>query len=223
MAGLKCKVVSYVLLPLRFNIRLVSPEFLVQMSISNQKTRLGLSLLPENFYKTLSEYQREKSHYKGRQTLPTPYDVPASVFIKRLAQYLKENVDQVQPPPWGITAKTSVHTQQQPEDSDWWFARSASILRKLYTKGPIGTERLRAEYGGRKKFGMRREHVRKGGGSNIRKILQQLEVAKLIENQKNMGRILTREGRRTLDRLAAQIKDELEEKTRNSRNPVEVR
>ena len=183
------------------------------MSIRNQKIRLGLSLLPENFYKTLHEYQREKSHSKGRQILPTPYDLTASIFIKRLAQYLKENVDQVQPPPWAATAKTSVHTQQQPEDPDWWFTRSASILRKVYIKGPIGTERLRAEYGGRKKFGMRREHSRKGGGSNIRKILQQLEIAKLIETQKNRGRIVTREGRRALDRLAAQIRDELEKKT----------
>lgn len=169
-------------------------------------------MLPENFYKTLHEYQREKSHSKGRQTLPTPYDVPASTFIQRLSQYIKENIDQVQPLPWTITAKTSAHTQKQPEDPDWWFTRSASILRKIYLKGPIGTERLRAEYGGRKKFGVRREHTRKGGGSNIRKILQQLEDAKLVEAHKNKGRILTREGRRILDRLAVQIKRELEKK-----------
>lgn len=144
--------------------------------------------------------------------MPTPYDVPASIFIQRLAQYLKENIDQIQPPPWATTAKTSIHTQKQPEDPDWWFTRSASILRKIYMKGPIGTEQLRAEYGGRKKLGVRREHARKGGGSNIRKILQQLEEAKLVETQKNKGRILTREGRRILDRLAVQIKKEPEKR-----------
>lgn len=83
-------------------------------------------------------------------------------------------------------------------------------------KAPIGIEHLRAEYGGRKKFGLRREHSRKGGGSNIRKILQQLEEEKLIGSQKSKGRILTGEGRRLLDKLAAQIQRELE---KNSSDP----
>jgi len=144
--------------------------------------------------------------------LPTPYNVPASVFIQRLAKYIKDNVDHVQPLPWSSLVKTSAHTQRQPEDSEWWFTRAASILRKIYVYGPIGTEHLRADYGGRKRKGVSREHVKKGGGSNVRKIMQQLEAAGLIEPSKNKGRIMTKEGRQTLDRLAAEIQEELEKK-----------
>jgi small subunit ribosomal protein S19e len=55
-----------------------------------------------------------------------------------------------------------------------------------------------------------REHVRKGGGGNIRKILQQLESAGLVEKTKNEGRVISREGRRRLDKIAAEIKEQLE-------------
>jgi len=144
--------------------------------------------------------------------LPTPYNIPASLFIQRLAKYIKDNIDQVQPLPWSSIVKTSSHTQRQPEDPEWWFTRAASILRKIYLHGPIGTEHLRAEYGGRKSKGSIREHARKGGGSNIRKIMQQLEEAELIETAKNKGRTITKKGRRTLDRLAAEIQNELEKK-----------
>jgi small subunit ribosomal protein S19e len=52
--------------------------------------------------------------------------------------------------------------------------------------------------------------VRKGGGGNIRKILQQLEAAGLVEKTRSEGRIISREGRRRLDKLAAEIKEQLE-------------
>jgi len=142
--------------------------------------------------------------------LPTPYDVPASEFIPRLTKYIKDNVDQVQPPAWSSIAKTSTHTQLQPQNPDWWFTRAASILRKVYIDGPVGIEHLRADYGGRKSLGVRRQHARKGGGSNVRKILQQLEAAGLVEKTKADGRALTKEGRRALDKIAAEAKEELE-------------
>jgi len=142
--------------------------------------------------------------------LPTPYDVPPSEFIPRLAKYIKDNVDQVQPPPWAEMVKTSTHTQRQPENPDWWFTRAASILRKVYMEGPVGIEHLRAEYGGRKSLGVRRQHTRKGGGSNVRKIFQQLEAAGLVETSKGRGRILTKEGRSVMDKVAAEVKEELE-------------
>jgi small subunit ribosomal protein S19e len=142
--------------------------------------------------------------------LPTPHDAPASVFIQRLAKYIKDNIDQVQPPTWTPLVKTSSHTESQPDDSDWYFTRAASILRKTYIEGPIGLEHLRAKYGGRKSFGVRRQHTRKGGGSNIRKILQQLETAGLVETIIGKGRIITKDGRKLLDRTAIEIKEELE-------------
>ena len=48
---------------------------------------------------------------KDRESLTTPHDVPASKFIDRLAKYLKENVDDVQPPIWAPFTKTGTHVQ----------------------------------------------------------------------------------------------------------------
>jgi len=144
--------------------------------------------------------------------LPTPYDVPSSILIERLARYLRENVDEVIPPPWSSFVKTSSHTETLPQDPDWWFTRCASLLRKIYVKGPVGISRLRSEYGGRMNRGARPEHVRKGGGAIIRKALQQLEAAGLVETLRNRGRAVTKGGRRLLDRLATEIKEELEKK-----------
>lgn len=144
--------------------------------------------------------------------MPTPYDVPASILITRLAQYLKDNVDEINPPVWASLVKTGSHVEKPPQNPDWWFIRCASLLRKLYTKGPIGLTRLRSEYGGRVDRGTKPEHARKGGGAIIRKTLQQLEAAGFVETLRNKGRILTSDGRRVLDRLSTEIKVELEKK-----------
>ena len=144
--------------------------------------------------------------------MPTPYDVPAQIFIEKLTRYVKDNIDQVTPPPWAHYAKTGSFATRQPQDPDWWFTRCASILRKTYTRGPIGVERLRAQYGGRKDGGVRPEHVKKGAGSNIRKVFQQLEAAGLVESLKGQGRVLSSEGRRLLDTIATELKVELQKK-----------
>ncbi|MEM2092283.1 MAG: 30S ribosomal protein S19e [Candidatus Bathyarchaeia archaeon] len=142
--------------------------------------------------------------------MPTPYDVPPSILIERLARYLKDNVDAVRPPEWALYVKTGSHAERAPQDPDWWYTRCASLLRKVYINGPIGVEHLRSEYGGRKDRGTRREHARKGGGAIIRKALQQLERAGLIETIKGRGRVITSEGRKLLDSLSSDIKKELE-------------
>jgi len=142
--------------------------------------------------------------------LIAPHDVPASEFIKKLATYLKENVDEISVPSWASVAKTGSHVQRPPQNQDWWYIRCASLLRKIYVHGPIGVEKLRAEYGGRKDFGVKPEHVVKAGGGTIRKALQQLETAGLIETIKPNGRRVTREGRKILHELAEQIHKTLE-------------
>ncbi|MCW3977554.1 MAG: 30S ribosomal protein S19e [Candidatus Bathyarchaeota archaeon] len=142
--------------------------------------------------------------------MPTPYDVPANLLIQRLAQYLKDEVDQIRPPAWASVVKTSSHVQRTPQNADWWFTRCASVLRKIYLRGPLGIQRLRAEYGGRKDRGVRPEHTRKGSGAIIRKTLQQLEEAKLTRSSGNQGRVVTKQGRSLLDHLSTEIKKELE-------------
>jgi small subunit ribosomal protein S19e len=146
---------------------------------------------------------------RGQNILITPNDVPASKLIQKLAKYLKENVDAVTPPQWAALAKTGTHAQKQPQNPDWWYTRCASILRKIYIHGRIGIEKLRADYGGRKDYGVKPEHAAKAGGSTIRKAFQQLEAAGYIETQKGRGRKITRQGRKLLQELAEDIFKEL--------------
>jgi len=137
--------------------------------------------------------------------LPTPFDVPADLLIERLAKYLKENVGEVSPPTWSLTAKTGSHRSRPPQEADWWYGRCASLLRKLYVHGSVGVQRLRVEYGGRKRTGQRIEHSRKAGGSSIREPLQQLEKAGLVAKEEKKGRRLTREGVGLLNRISAEV------------------
>jgi small subunit ribosomal protein S19e len=141
--------------------------------------------------------------------LANPHDVPASKFIEKLAKYLKENVDEVQPPAWAAVAKTGSHVEKQPQNQYWWYTRSASILRKVYVHGPIGLEKLRADYGGRKGFTVRPNHASKAGGSNVRKSLQQLEAAGLIQKASIKGRIMSPKGRKLLQDVAEDLQKDL--------------
>jgi small subunit ribosomal protein S19e len=141
--------------------------------------------------------------------LTTPHDVPASLFIERVAKYLKENVEQVQPPAWAAVAKTGSHTEKQPQAPAWWYTRSASVLRKVYVHGPIGLEKLRSDYGGRKGFRVSPNHASKAGGSNIRKILQQLESAGFIQITRPQGRIMAPKGRKILQEISQDLQKEV--------------
>jgi len=141
--------------------------------------------------------------------LNTPHDVPPQQFIDKLAKYLKENIDQIQPTPWAAFAKTGSHVEKQPQNPDWWYTRSASILRKVYAHEPIGLEKLRADYGGRKGFSVRPNHAAKAGGSNIRKVLQQLESAGLVQTAKSQGRKMTPKGRKLLQEVAEDLYKEI--------------
>lgn len=144
--------------------------------------------------------------------MPTPYDVPASILVKRLANRLREEHDAIVPPSWASLVKTGSHAERPPQDPEWWFSRCASLLRKIYMKGPVGVQRLRSEYGGRIDRGVKPEHARRGGGAIIRRALQQLEAAGLVEPLRNKGRVVSGEGRRLLDTVSTEIKSELEKK-----------
>jgi len=141
--------------------------------------------------------------------LVTPYDVPASKLVEKLAKHLKENVDEITPPAWAGIVKTGMHVQRPPQNPDWWYVRSASLLRKVFVHGPVGVERLRAEYGGRKDYGVKPEHAAKASGAIIRKALQQLEAAGFVETIKTGGRRVTKSGRKLLGELAEEVKKEV--------------
>ncbi len=140
--------------------------------------------------------------------MPTVYDIPASILIRRLAQDLKSR-NEISPPEWATFVKTGAHKERAPDDPDWWYVRCASVLRKIYLKGPIGTERLRIQYGGKKRRGVKPNKFRRGSGAVVRTSLQQLERAGFIKKRGNKGREMTDIGRSYMDKLATGLKAEL--------------
>lgn len=132
-------------------------------------------------------------------------DAPSDLLIDQLSKFLKENVGDVAPPGWALTAKTGSHTERPPSNPDWWYTRCASLLRKLYIHGPLGIARLRVEYGGRLRHGTHIEHSRIAGGSAIREPLQQLQKAGFVSVEGKKGRKLTAEGVSLLNRMATEI------------------
>lgn len=136
------------------------------------------------------------------------YEVNAQELIHEVAEHLKKNPEIV-PPEWAPFVKTGVHKQRAPESADWWFIRSAAILRTLYKEGTIGTSKLRSKYGGKKNRGRKPSKFKKGSGNIIRKVLQQLEKAGLVETEKKptakKGRKLTKTGQSLLDKAAKEV------------------
>lgn len=140
--------------------------------------------------------------------MTTVHDVPANPLIERLAARLQET-EEVEPPAWAPFVKTGVHKERPPEQDDWWFLRSAAILRKVYLNGPVGTARLQGHYGGKRNRGSKPHRVRKGSGSVIRNALQQLEAAGLLETVQGQGRRVTPEGQSLVDNVAHEVQDDL--------------
>jgi small subunit ribosomal protein S19e len=139
----------------------------------------------------------------------TVKDVPADKLIAKLKEELKQ-VKEIQPLEWSYFVKSGVHKERPPQQEDFWYLRSASVLRRIYLDGPVGTERLRSYFGGRKGRGHKPARFRKASGAIIRKILQQLEASGLIEkNQNKEGRKISNKGRKFLDRIAYEVSKEV--------------
>ncbi len=131
------------------------------------------------------------------------YDVPGKELVDMLAEKLK-SIKEISAPAWAKFVKTGAHKQRPPVMEDWWFYRCGAVLRSVYVKGPIGVERLRTKYGGRKDRGSKKEHFMKGSGNIIRKCLQQLESAGFIEKHPK-GRIITKKGMKFVDNTAKEL------------------
>ena len=135
--------------------------------------------------------------------MTTVFDVPADLLIKKVAEEFKNN-DKINSPAWSNFVKTGVHKERKPENADWWYIRTASIIRRVYMDGPVGVMSLRTFYGGKKDRGVRPEVFRKGSGSIVRTALQQLEDAGFVEKVEG-GRVVSPAGRSFLDKISAEI------------------
>ena len=138
----------------------------------------------------------------------TVYDVPTEKLILKVSEKLKEN-DKIVPPEWAEFAKTGIHTERAPVQQDWWYTRAASIMRKLYVKGPMGTSKLAGEYGGFNDRGCKPNKAVKGSRNIVRKCLIQLQDAGLLEaTQDKQGRKISPAGQKLLDNSAKEVFDE---------------
>ncbi len=138
----------------------------------------------------------------------TVYDVPPEELIKALATKLKD-LETVQAPEWGLFIKTGRHKEKSPTQEDWWYTRAASILRKIYFKGPIGTSKLAGDYGGYADRGVKPNKAVKGSGSIVRKCVMQLESEGLIIKDGKRGRVMTPKGQSLLDNTAKEVMDRI--------------
>jgi small subunit ribosomal protein S19e len=131
---------------------------------------------------------------------------PNELINKAAVELKKQKL--VQPTEWSKFVKTGHHKERLPDSDDWWFYRAAAILRSIARLGPVGTQKLRTKYGGKKNRGHKPEHRYNASGSIIRKILQQLEKSELIKQTEkgvHKGRVLTPKGISFLDKIAVQI------------------
>jgi small subunit ribosomal protein S19e len=130
-------------------------------------------------------------------------DADIKALIDGAAGALKNEMEM---PEWALFVKTGAHKQRAPEQGDWWFVRSASVLRQIYLNGPIGVEKLRSYYGGRRRRGHKPPHFRKGSGKIVMTILMELEKAGYVQKQGKSGRVITPKGQKFLDSVAKQMK-----------------
>ena len=145
----------------------------------------------------------------------TIYDVDPSELILKAADKLK-SFETIKAPSWALYVKTGASKERPPLNKDWWHMRVASILRKVCVLGPIGVNKLRVKYGGKKNRGHKPEHFYPGSGNIIRKALQQLEKAGLIiqvEKGVHKGKAITPKGTKFLDSVANEITGKKPEKT----------
>ena len=128
----------------------------------------------------------------------TVSQAPADVIISLVADDLKSKISM---PEWAMFVKTGPSREKPPVQKNWWWIRAASIMRRVYLDGPVGANRLRTYYGGRKDRGVRTEKTYKAGGKIIRTILQQLEKQKLLKATPR-GKMVTPEGQSYMDKFA---------------------
>ena len=143
------------------------------------------------------------------------YDVYPRKLIEEMALELKK-MPEMSPPEWAVYVKTGTHNMRPPAEEDWWYVRSAAILRSIYKLGPIGVSKLRTKYGGRKNRGVKPDKTVKASGNIIRKILQELEIVGLVKQAEvgvHKGRILTPKGKSFVDKIVVKIKTPFKEKS----------
>lgn len=140
----------------------------------------------------------------------TAYTIPSDTLIKRLAIELKDK-SIITPPEWAAWVKTGHFKEDKPLQEDWFFIRSAAVFRKIYIHGPVGIQRLRKLFGDNKNRGSMPDKASMASGAVIRNIVQQLQKAGFLENSDVEGRILTSQGKKFVDGICKELKNDYAE------------
>lgn len=131
------------------------------------------------------------------------YDINQQELVNMAAEELKKSKE-VKTPEWATFVKTGSGKERPPYIEGWWYQRAASILKKIYSFGPIGVNKLRRKYSNKKRRGHKPEEARPAGGKIIRTILQQLTKEGLIEDKAkgvHKGKVLTAKGKAFLAKV----------------------
>ena len=155
--------------------------------------------------------------------MTTHFDVSADLLIPALADAM-EGIDAISTPDWADYVKTGVTRERPPTQANWWFIRSAALLRKVARNGPVGVTALSQMYGGRKDNGSMPNTPATGSRHIIRTSLQQLQDAGLVELvpskevesedgkvQLYSGRVITAAGQKLLDQVAHNVREQANE------------
>jgi len=138
----------------------------------------------------------------------TVYELDSQEYNLKLAEALKD-ISEFVAPEWIAFSKSGASKARPIDDKDFWFKRSASILRQIYKKKIVGVSRLRTKYGSKKNRGYKPEEFRRASGKIIRTILQQSDKAGFTElavdvkgvRAKKPGRQLTTKGKEFLEAI----------------------
>jgi small subunit ribosomal protein S19e len=130
-------------------------------------------------------------------------EVNAQQLVKAVAKKLQE---QAMPKPAYVgLVKSGAGKERVPLQDDFWYVRSAAILRQLYLRGPVGISRLRTYFGNRRRhLRIFKHHHYKAGGSLITDSLNALEKLGYVVKTKK-GRAITPKGRSLLDKTAKEL------------------
>ncbi|KAK3914804.1 40S ribosomal protein S19a [Frankliniella fusca] len=146
---------------------------------------------------------RQPLNWPSKMPSVTLKDVDQHHFVKAFSAFLKKT-GKMKCPDWVDLIKSARYKELAPYDPDWFYVRCAALIRHIYFRSPVGVGAVTKIFGGRKSNGVRPSHYCRGAGGVARKALQALEQLKLIEKGDG-GRRLTVQGRRDLDRIAAQV------------------
>ncbi|MCL4404606.1 MAG: 30S ribosomal protein S19e [Candidatus Marsarchaeota archaeon] len=129
------------------------------------------------------------------------YDVDASELVKLAAEKLKGKVKK---PEYINYVKSGASKERVPEDPDFWYMRTASILRQIYLNGPVGVSKLRTRYGSRKDHVIHHHHHMPASGSIISDAFKELETLEYVKKT-DKGRIITPKGKSFMDKLSNEL------------------